>query len=64
MITNIEIFVFVLSSLFTIRYTLEFITNIRREDPVPMKISVVNQFLLYAAISYLLTFAIIGIFLK
>jgi len=57
-----EIFFFVLSTLYCIRYLIEFFLNVQREDPVPMKVGKVNQILLYLAISYIVT-SIIEIFL-
>ena len=55
---QIEIFLFVLSSIYLFRFILEFLIRFRDEVPKPMEISSSNQIFIYLAVSYIITFLI------
>ncbi len=56
-----ELFLFVLSFVFSSKFLFQFISMLRQNDPDPMKITKTNQVLLYLAVSYIIT-VIITIF--
>jgi hypothetical protein len=62
MINKIELFFFILSFAFSLPFVFQFITIIKEENPVPMKISKGDKIVLYFAISYIITY-IINLFL-
>jgi hypothetical protein len=58
MIKQLEIFLFVLSCIFLIKFVILFIYNLTQEDPKPMTITKTEKPLVYLAISYIITFLI------
>jgi hypothetical protein len=63
MMIKIELFLLVLSLVFTLKFVFEFILTLKEDDPEPMNISKTNQVFLYFAVSYILT-SIINIFIN
>jgi hypothetical protein len=59
MINEIKIFFLILSVVFSLRFVFEFIVKLLQEEPVPMKISKVNEVFLYLSLSYIITSLII-----
>jgi hypothetical protein len=59
MINEIKIFFLILSIVFTLKFVVEFIVKLFQEEPVPMKISKVNEVLLYLSLSYIITSLIV-----
>jgi hypothetical protein len=59
MINEIKIFFLILSIVFSLRFIFEFIVKLLQEEPVPMKISKVNEVFLYLSLSYIITSLII-----
>jgi hypothetical protein len=59
MINEIKIFFLILSIVFSLRFVFEFIVKLLQEEPVPMKISKVNEVFLYLSLSYIITSLII-----
>ena len=55
MLLKIEIFTFIISLLFIARYVIQFIGELREENPNPMNLSVINQLFLYLSGSYVIT---------
>jgi len=61
MIEKIQIFVLVLSALFCLNHLGRFIITLFQEEPVPIKLGVVNKILLYLSTSYIISSIIIAI---
>jgi len=59
MIKLIELFLFILSVIFILKYVLEFVMTLKEDDPEPMKINPIEKIALYLTISYFFT-AILG----
>jgi hypothetical protein len=59
MISEIKIFLLILSVVFTLRFIVEFIVKLYQEEPVPMKINKTNEIFLYLSLSYIITSIII-----
>jgi hypothetical protein len=55
---EINLFLFILSSLFSIKFLIEFLVRLREENPEPISVNKNEQVLLYFAISYIITFII------
>jgi len=62
MIPKIELFFFIVGIVFCLKHLIQVIMVIKQDNPTPMKLSTVNQILLYIAVSYVLTY-IIGLFI-
>lgn len=62
MMPKIELFLFVLSLVYSIKYLIVFILNIQQETPQPIKIDKTNQIFLYGSVAYVFTY-IIGLFI-
>jgi hypothetical protein len=56
---EIELFVLVLSILYSITFTADFVLKLVQENPEPMKISKLDGTFLYLAISYIITYFLI-----
>jgi hypothetical protein len=56
---EIELFVFILSTLFTGTFAFNFILKLFQDNPEPLKISRLDGTLLYLAISYIITYFLI-----
>lgn len=56
MLIKIELFLFILSVIFSLRFVIEFFVRFKDENPKPMEISKTNQVFLYLAISYIITY--------
>lgn len=56
MISEIKIFLFVLSIIYTLRFVVEFVFKLFEENPSVLTISKYNQVFLYFAISYIITY--------
>jgi hypothetical protein len=56
---EIELFVLVLSILYSITFTVDFVLKLVQENPEPMKISKLDGTFLYLAISYIITYFLI-----
>lgn len=56
MIHKIELFLFILSCVYSLKFVIEFIARFTEKDPQPMVIDKTNQVFLYMAISYIITF--------
>jgi hypothetical protein len=54
--SEIKIFLFVLSIIFTLRFLLEFVVKLFEENPSVLVISKYNQVFLYFTISYIITY--------
>jgi len=63
MIQKIEIFTFVLSSLYCLKHIIAFFVMLGQDDPAPIKIGTVDKILLYLSASFILTAIINAIFL-
>jgi hypothetical protein len=59
MIEQFKLFLFILSCVYTLRFILEFIVKLFQSEPVPMKVSKVNEIILYLTTSYIITYFII-----
>lgn len=59
MITEIKLFLFVLSCVYTLRFIVEFIVKLFEENPSVLKVSKINQSLLYFTVSYIITYFLI-----
>jgi hypothetical protein len=62
MIQKIELFLFILSLIFTLRFLIEFILVLRNDNPSPMNVGKYNQVFLYLSTTYIITFLIINLF--
>jgi len=58
MIPKIELFLFILGIVFCLKHIIQLIMNLAQENPQPMKLTITNQALLYAAIAYVCTYII------
>ena len=56
---EIELFVFILSVLFTSTFAFNFVLKLFQDNPEPIKISRVDGALLYLATSYIITYFLI-----
>jgi len=61
MIEELKLFVLVLSGLFCFNHLVRFIITLFQENPVPIKLSVVNKVLLYFSTAYIFTSIILAI---
>lgn len=59
MIEQIKLFFFVLSFVYTLKFVFEFVVKLFQTEPVPMKVSKVNETFLYLSISYIITYFLI-----
>ena len=59
MIGNIELFVFVLSVVFILRFVGEFVVKLIQTTPDPLEINKYEKVILYIAVSYIITYIII-----
>jgi hypothetical protein len=59
MIEQIKLFLFTLSIVFSLRFVVEFVLKLFQEEPVPMKVSKVDEVVLYFTISYIITYLIL-----
>jgi hypothetical protein len=59
MISEIKLFLFVLSMVFELRFISTFIYQLTRETPEELKISEVEKTLLYFATAYIITYILI-----
>ena len=59
MIKEIELFLFILSIIYTIRFLFEFVIRLFQQEPVPMKVQKVEEIAIYLSISYIITYLII-----
>jgi hypothetical protein len=62
MIQKIELYFFILSIVFSIRFVIEFVSKLREENPTPMQMEKHNQAFLYLTTSYIVTYLIINLF--
>jgi|Laugrespbdmm15sd_2_1035082.scaffolds.fasta_scaffold04245_6 hypothetical protein len=62
MIQKIELYFFILSIIFSIRFVIEFVSKLREENPTPMQMEKHNQAFLYLATTYIVTYLIINLF--
>jgi len=58
MIPKIELFLFVLGVVFSLKHIVQLVINVLQENPQPMKLTITNQALLYAAVAYVCTYII------
>jgi magnesium-transporting ATPase (P-type) len=59
MMKQFNIFVLVLSIIFMIKLIIQFSSKLFQENPEPMKISKIEETLIYFAISYIITYILI-----
>jgi len=59
MVTNILIYLSVLSTLYVLRFFVEFLMKLFSEEPSIMKLTKIEYVFLYLSVSYLITFIII-----
>jgi hypothetical protein len=59
MINSVLLFLFFLSIIYTLRFLGEFLFKMFQEEPSPMKISKINEIILYFAVSYIITWPFI-----
>jgi hypothetical protein len=59
MMREINLFLFILSSLYFIKFLFEFIVKFFQENPTPLELSNVEKILVYLSVSYLITFILI-----
>jgi hypothetical protein len=59
MLTNISIYLFVLSIIYLLRFCVEFLIKFFSEEPSTLKLTNTESVFLYLSISYLITFIII-----
>jgi len=59
MVTNILIYLSVLSTLYVLRFFVEFLMKLFSEEPSIMKLTKIESVFLYLSVSYLITFIII-----
>jgi hypothetical protein len=57
--TEIKIFLMVLSIVYSLKFVFQFVLKLTQETPEPIKVSKVEQTLLYFAVSYIITFFLI-----
>ena len=55
MILQIEIFLFVLCALFLGKFVGQFVVQITRDNPEPIKVNTLNKILIYLSSSYVIT---------
>lgn len=56
---DIKIFLLILSIIFLLRYTIEFLIKLLEEEPSPMKISDISKLFIYLSLSYIITYMFI-----
>jgi hypothetical protein len=59
---KIELFLFVLSLVYSLKYLIQFVMVIKQDNPPPFKITIPEQVILYCSVAYVFTY-IIGLFL-
>ena len=59
MLQEIKLFLFILSIIFVLKVTLEFVIKLTQDNPEPMSLNKVEQTLLLFALSYTLTYILI-----
>lgn len=57
--TEIKIFLLVLSILYSMKFVSQFVLKMTQETPEPIKVNKVEQTLLFLAVSYVITFFLI-----
>jgi hypothetical protein len=57
--TEIKIFLFVLSIIYSLKFVFQFVLKLTQETPEPIEVNKVEQTLLYFAVSYIITFFLI-----
>jgi hypothetical protein len=55
MLQRIELFVFVLSIIYSLKHIVQIIIETSKDDPTPLSIGKVEKVLLYLAMSYIIT---------
>jgi len=63
MIQKIELLLFMLSLVYSVKHLLLFIFNLNEATPKPIKLTPLNEALLYISIAYFFTY-IISLFIK
>lgn len=58
-INKVFTFLMVLSTIYTLRFIIEFLMKLFAEEPTVMKLSNVEKTLLYLSLSYIITFIIV-----
>lgn len=56
---EIELFVLVLSVLYTATFTFDFVLKLFQDNPEPIKVSRLDGTLMYLAVSYIITYILI-----
>ena len=59
MMGEIKLYLFVLSSIFVLRFILEFTIKFFQENPTPLQLTKIEQTIVYFTISYIITFFLI-----
>jgi hypothetical protein len=59
MLTEIKLFLFVLSIIYTLRFVVELVIRLFQTDPDPINLTKLEQFSHYVALSYIITYIII-----
>lgn len=59
MINQIELYLFVLSCIFVLRFVIEFLLQLREENPKAITPTITEKVFLYLTISYIITFFLI-----
>jgi hypothetical protein len=57
--TEIKIFLLVLSIIYSLKFVFQFVLKLTQETPEPIEVNKVEQTLLYFAVSYIITFFLI-----
>ena len=56
MLQQIKLFLFVLSIIYTLRFVVELVIRLFQDNPEPIKLSKLEQFYQFVALSYIITF--------
>lgn len=56
---EIELFVFVLSTLYILQFVVEFVVRLTEEDPKPLKLTKLEQISYLTSLSYIITYFLI-----
>ena len=59
MINQIELYLFILSCIFVLRFVIEFLLQLREENPKAITPTTTEKVFLYLTISYIITFFLI-----
>jgi len=57
--TEIKLFLFVLSIIYTLRFLVEFVIRLTQENPEPMVMSKIEQTVQIISLSYIITYILI-----